>query len=829
MNQDVFGLLRAIFELAREAQEPWVRYTRLARRLYGSDEYTDAVKAWVSTPDVCTFVVVARWAVKLTEAGIRVAAAPPDGPPPGSGPDVAEVAAAVLSYQEGLRDIRFTVEEAHRVQRHASGGGRVVQALLVQASDERLATGTPVRYRATVSGWTTDGKIVGQEPDGARVYAALRSEILPNDIPGTLTVDRAFLLRGLQQRLAALTEMPPLVRSLLQGAPHGATGLSADDAIDLAGGLARLAAPWARFLWGPPGAGKTYCIGSLLAKLLPDHPGERHLVVAPSNRAADVATLEFLKHCGAENLRSMINDRRILRFGYPRMSDVIEDARLRGPVELDELADEEQKVSRRLREAEKAHQSEEDLSALRAEMLDVQERLREAVRQHVQGCSVVFTTSTMAYLVSESNPVADLQWDSVFVDEATMVPPAQCVYLGSLATRRFLLAGDPRQLGPVFESKAATAATEQWLKRDVFETTGVMRGVGDAHLGDGRLTLIDSQRRCSRGIWTRVQSLYPSVACNVDDAAVLWISRLPPNPHRPVVLMDTSGDQEAICERIHGSWRNAGTAKLAMEVACAAIGEAERTLRVAIISPYRAQVRELRKMLREELRAENEAYNGIDVGTVHQFQGSEADYVIFDPVDGRGRPGLGALLDGPSGMRLVNVAVTRARGKVVIIADRTWMRNAFTSEQNQLLWDLTAGSGTDGVLVVNSPSGGPVQQHTESPIEKLLLDAMREHPELDGIKTQHRILDEGGALVSRADFAFPDIKYAVYCDGAQWHLREARWQRDIRQRNRLTKLGWAFSVFTGSDVTRRPAECAEEVLDTYRRLHARQEGNTDPE
>jgi len=62
----------------------------------------------------------------------------------------------------------------------------------------------------------------------------------------------------------------------------------------------------------------------------------------------------------------------------------------------------------------------------------------------------------------------------------------------------------------------------------------------------------------------------------------------------------------------------------------------------------------------------------------------------------------------------------------------------------------------------------------------------------------------------------------VYCDGRQWHLREDRWQRDCRQRNRLAELSWVFSVFTGSDIYRNPSECVAQIRRTYRgRLESR--------
>ena len=66
-------------------------------------------------------------------------------------------------------------------------------------------------------------------------------------------------------------------------------------------------------------------------------------------------------------------------------------------------------------------------------------------------------------------------------------------------------------------------------------------------------------------------------------------------------------------------------------VAFTMVAEAKQKISVAIISPYRAQVRLLRKWLRQEQKAENSPYLNVEIesGTVHQFQGSDADVVIF--------------------------------------------------------------------------------------------------------------------------------------------------------------------------------------------------------
>src|SRR5690606_30291172 len=95
---------------------------------------------------------------------------------------------------------------------------------------------------------------------------------------------------------------------------------------------------------------------------------------------------------------------------------------------------------------------------------------------------------------------------------------------------------------------------------------------------------------------------------------------------------------------------------------------------IALITPYRAQVRILKNRLREAQQTDPSLSRDVAVGTIHQFQGSEADVVIFDLVDGPGRRKLGQLLTGDAGFRLVTVAVTRARGKCIIIASKKWCR-----------------------------------------------------------------------------------------------------------------------------------------------------------
>ena len=89
---------------------------------------------------------------------------------------------------------------------------------------------------------------------------------------------------------------------------------------------------------------------------------------------------------------------------------------------------------------------------------------------------------------------------------------------------------------------------------------------------------------------------------------------------------------------------------------------------VAIITPYRQQVRTLRKLLTEELRER------VECDTVHRYQGKERDVVIIDLVDGEAF-GPGTLLkdDRGAAAQLLNVALSRAKYKLFLVGELNYL------------------------------------------------------------------------------------------------------------------------------------------------------------
>ena len=85
-----------------------------------------------------------------------------------------------------------------------------------------------------------------------------------------------------------------------------------------------------------------------------------------------------------------------------------------------------------------------------------------------------------------------------------------------------------------------------------------------------------------------------------------------------------------------------------------------------------------------DIQERDDRWNNVSCATVHQFQGSEKPIIIYDAVDCFRMPYPGMLLTSQkndSANRLFNVAITRAKGKVLLVANVDYlMRKKLSSK-----------------------------------------------------------------------------------------------------------------------------------------------------
>lgn len=139
-------------------------------------------------------------------------------------------------------------------------------------------------------------------------------------------------------------------------------------------------------------------------------------------------------------------------------------------------------------------------------------------------------------------------------------------------------------------------------------------------------------------------------------------------------LIDLSGSYCAADKNTDGSRFNILSAVVSF---CTAVSVQKNQIEsIGIITPYAAQTRLIRAMIKDYY---NGGTSNISCATVHQFQGSESDVVIFDAVESYPKNAVGVLMGKNQNqvIRLINVAVTRAKGKLITVANFRFWENVF--------------------------------------------------------------------------------------------------------------------------------------------------------
>lgn len=63
------------------------------------------------------------------------------------------------------------------------------------------------------------------------------------------------------------------------------------------------------------------------------------------------------------------------------------------------------------------------------------------------------------------------------------------------------------------------------------------------------------------------------------------------------------------------------------------------------------------------------------------------------------------------------------------------------------------------------------------------------------------------------DFALPEYRLGIECDGDYWHNRPNERQRDKARDKRLKKLGWTILRFTETEIKNSPSACVDKITD----------------
>jgi len=375
----------------------------------------------------------------------------------------------------------------------------------------------------------------------------------------------------------------------------------------------------------------------------------------------------------------------------------------------------------------------------RARVEQLRELIARAEEEVIASAKVVATTLTSAYL---RDAIVNRRFDVVLLDEASMAPIPPLFFAASRAISSVVVVGDFRQLPPiVIADEPKNPLAKKWLGTDIFELAGVTRYEHEDNPPPW-FVLLREQKRMHPAISRPVNDLI--YAGKLRDGSLReqrdqWLSAEWPYPDERVLLVDLS-DTGAWASRVASGRRsskvNFYSATACVDLAGALLG-ADRHQgseldepRVAIISRYRPHA-----SLCELLIEQRDLLPDVQAGTAHSFQGAEADAVILDIVDAPPVWKAGLFMpdqDNDANQRLLNVAVTRAKQRLLIVGDFDWVR---TTGKHSFLNRLLAHLG---------------ERHRVVPIEQLIPQALHERVAATRgliigsrqVDTEHAIADE---------------------------------------------------------------------------------------
>ena len=411
---------------------------------------------------------------------------------------------------------------------------------------------------------------------------------------------------------------------------------------------------------------------------------------------------------------------------------------------------------------------------LRRRRADLTARIERVAAEILAEARVIFATLTKCYVSAE---VALKDFDTVIVDEISMALPPLLFLAARRARKRVVLVGDFLQLPPIVRSDESV--TDERLGTDVFRLAGLADGL-DLARGPFKMAILDTQRRMAPPIAELARHLSPAYHEHLRDhpsvaerAAPGWLDGI--GPDAGVTVVDTaelhawSGRDRTSLSRF-----NLATAAAATQLAALAASRLTRPERgdrrpIGIATPYAAQRRRLSALVTDLGLAD-----WVMAGSVHTFQGGEAELLILDLV-----------LDEPCDyaaltmtnnerrldmLRLLNVAVTRARSRLVVLGSVPWIRtHAKTSNALGALWQglaeapivpigsLLGPDFLDRVAASRTPEGWPERRDDGSSPPFELLD---ESSFFDRLRTDlERAEDEVVALMAYVgEYRWPQVE-----------------------------------------------------------------------
>jgi len=424
---------------------------------------------------------------------------------------------------------------------------------------------------------------------------------------------------------------------------------------------------------GPPGTGKTTTLSEVIKK----HIGKKILVAADSNVAVD-------------NLMEKLKDFNIVRIGHPAKieSNLMKyslDVRIRRDKrykevekilkKIDDLKHLQDKRTKKPTPGRRRGMSDEEILALAksnkgkrgvkaewikemAEWIKIQQKInklydeknnktKEIMNDILDKAEIIFATNSTV----GGEFLEERTFDVVFIDEAAQaMEPSTLIPL--IKAKQVIFAGDHKQLPPTILSN------DNRLKISIFERF--------SNLYKKAVHTLEVQYRMNEKINNfpscefyecKVKTFEKIKNITIKDLGIKEDDYL---GFEPVVFFDTKGKFLEAIKKDSLSKYNPLEAEFVKNLVDRLIENGAEPQHIGVITPYKDHEEYIKKLLSSKFQVP-----GVEVKSVDGFQGREKEIIILSLVRANENEEIGFLSD----IRRLNVAITRAKRKLIVVGD----------------------------------------------------------------------------------------------------------------------------------------------------------------
>jgi len=347
--------------------------------------------------------------------------------------------------------------------------------------------------------------------------------------------------------------------------------------------------------------------------------------------------------------------------------------------------------------------ADKQLKDIAQQLNEVKQKMQELEKQAIMNAKIIGTTLAISYL---NETLRARKFDTVILDEASMasIPALWCA--SYLAENNIVIVGDFLQLPPIViakpdfdEQNKKPSMAQEWLGKDIFYHSGMQELAKDKDTCPHNFVMLNDQFRMESDI-AEIADMYYGEYGGLISRDMLesriskrnefykWYSGEQTEEH--VHLIDTESLHAWVTGVPQGkshSRLNAFSATVCVDLAFKFIENKLNALdpatakpvqeaSVLIVAPYKPHIKRINQLI--ELEYCNRGFkeknlNYIKAGTIHSFQGSEADIVLFDLVIDEPHWNANLFRTEPEInndlRKMFNVAITRARFKLFIVGN----------------------------------------------------------------------------------------------------------------------------------------------------------------